>query len=82
MRDPERPWENLVCPLTVFVPEEFPRLTPVDAAPAMLTVVELALKRFEVALVVVRDPPLTATFPAAVRDWIEVELFQNPLVLL
>jgi len=51
--------------LMVAVPEFLPMLT-VDAAPPMLRVVAVVLKRLAVPAVVVREPPLSAILPAVV----------------
>lgn len=58
--------------LIVVVPEVAPKVTVV-AAPPMLRVVALALKRFPVAAVVVTEPPLTATLPEVVTLPVRVE---------
>jgi len=52
--------------LTVVVPVAAPILSVVAAAPKLI-VVALVLKRLAVVAVVVRDPPLAATLPLAVR---------------
>ena len=51
--------------MIVVVPVFLPMLTAV-AAPPMLRVVAVVLKRLAVAAVVVRAPPLSAIFPTVV----------------
>jgi hypothetical protein len=64
VRDWPEPRAKLL--LTVVVPVAAPMFTVV-AAPAILTVVALVLKRLAIREVVVSEPPLAAMFPLAVR---------------